>query len=243
MEVLVQNNGDCPFYVPIKIEVDGQVGIDRSIIFGEHQVTKISEEIYQKFIITSSFFKMRIEDGTIRILNANMLGEKAVESSAALNDLAYAKYVDLMKKIRSAGGLANKDFAPYLNADGTPKLSLLHANFGRNIDPEVSSQFRTRFVAEAGEGMHEDTVRLPGGAKVETGARDVDVRSGAEDNETNEDDEKDEDVLLKRIAEVKALDLESLKAMATAMELEFAEDITARKLTSLIIRAIKEEGK
>ena len=243
MEVLIQNNGDCPFYVPIKVEVDGQVGIDRSIIFGEHQVTKISEEVYQKFIITSPFFKSRIEDGTIRILNADMLGSKAVESAAALNDLAYAKYVDLMKKIRSAGGLANKDFAPYLNADGTPKLSLLHANFGRNIDPEVANQFRTRFVAEAGEGMHEDTVRLPGGAKIETGARDVDVKPEQEGEGEAEDSGEGEAALLKRIAEVKSLDLESLKAMAKAMELEFVEDITARKLASLIIRAIKEEGK
>ena len=173
MEVLIQNNGGSPLYVPIR---GGDGSIDRTIMFGEHQVTKITQEIYEKFILPSAFFKSRMEDGTIRVLNADMLGQAASEQAAQLSELAYARYVDMMKKIRSAGGLANKQFAPYLNSDGTPKLELLHANFGRNIDPEVAEQFRTRYLAEAGEGMHEDTLKLPGGVVAETGHRDVSRR-------------------------------------------------------------------
>ena len=178
MEVLIQNNGDAPFTVPIK----GQNGlVERTLFLGEHQVTKVSQEVYEKFIVTSGFFKSRMEDGTIRVLNADMIGESAVEQSRQFGELAYQKYVDMMKKIRSVGGLANKQFQPYLNADGTPKLELLHANFGRNIDPQVAEQFRQRYLAEANEGMHEDTLKLPGGVRAETGVREVEVLQEGED--------------------------------------------------------------
>ena len=71
MEVLIQNNGDAPFTVPIK----GANGtVERTLFLGEHAVTKVSQEIYENFILSSGFFKSRMEDGTIRVLNADMLG-------------------------------------------------------------------------------------------------------------------------------------------------------------------------
>lgn len=239
MDILIQNNGSSPLYVQVR-GADGE--ISHTIMFDDHQVTKISQEVYEKFVITSSFFKSRIEDGTIRVLNADMLGESAVKQSEQLQEIAYQKYVDMMKKIRSAGGLANKQFAPYLNADGTPKLELLNANFGRNIDPEVAEQFRMRYVAEAGEGMHEDTLVLPGGARVETGHRDVDVKIEAEDSEEEEQEQEDGDALIdKQIAAVKTMKLADLKQMADAMEIEYEPTVTERQLRSKITTKLREQ--
>lgn len=237
MEVLIQNNGGSPLYVPIR---GGDGSVDRTIMFGEHQVTKISQEIYEKFILPSTFFKSRMEDGTIRVLNADMLGQAASEQAAQLSELAYARYVDMMKKIRSAGGLANKQFAPYLNSDGTPKLELLHANFGRNIDPEVAEQFRTRYLAEAGEGMHEDTLKLPGGVVAETGHRDVEIVSDKQ-NDENPDQEPSKE-LVGQIARIKEMNLDDLKVCAEAMGLEFKPDATERTLRGIIIKNLKAQA-
>ena len=233
MDVLIQNNGDAPLYCQIRGQGEDK-SIARTILFGEHQVTKVSEEIYREQIISSPFFKSRLEDGTIRVLNEDMLGESAVKQSAQLHELAYAKYVDLMKKIRSGGGLANKQFAPYLNSDGTPKIELLNANFGRNIDPEVAEQFRTRYVAEAGEGMHEDTLVLPGGAKVDAGHRIVDIK---EDEE--EPIEQDRGELEAQIIKIKNMKLADLKVTATAMEIDFDDTTTERQLRSKIIAKLR----
>lgn len=233
MDVLIQNNGSAPLYCQIRGQGEDK-SIARTIMFGEHEVTKISEEIYQEQIITSPFFKARLEDGTIRVLNEDMLGEGAVKQSKQLHELAYAKYIDLMKKIRSAGGLANKQFAPYLNADGTPKLELLNANFGRNIDPEVAEQFRIRYVAEAGEGMHEDTLVLPGGAKVDTGHRSVDIREGEEEALFESMSE-----LEAQIIKIKNTKLADLKVTATAMEIDFDDTTTERQLRSKIIAKLR----
>lgn len=247
MEVLIQNNGDAPFTVPIK----GENGaVERTLFLGEHAVTKVSQEIYENFILSSGFFKSRMEDGTIRVLNADMLGQDAVEQSRQLGEVVYQKYVDMMKKIRSAGGLANKQFQPYLNADGTPKLELLHANFGRNIDPEVAEQFRIRYIAEANEGMHEDTLKLPGGVRVETGVRDVEVlqdtnnsndEAGTPEDSKNEEQDSDEPSkeVVDQIARIKKMNLGELKEMADAMEIEYAPTVTERQLRSLITKQIK----
>lgn len=244
MEVLIQNNGGSPLYVPIR---GGDGSIDRTIMFGEHQVTKITQEIYEKFILPSAFFKSRMEDGTIRVLNADMLGQAASEQAAQLSELAYARYVDMMKKIRSAGGLANKQFAPYLNSDGTPKLELLHANFGRNIDPEVAEQFRTRYLAEAGEGMHEDTLKLPGGVVAETGHRDVEIVTNEQNSENAEqnaaagegENQQPSKELVAQIARIKEMNLDDLKVCAEAMGLEFKPDATERTLRGIIIKHLK----
>lgn len=234
MDVLIQNNGSAPLYVNIRGQGEDK-SIARTIMFGEHEVTKISEEIYQTQIITSPFFKARIEDGTVVVLNQDMLGESAAKQATQLHELAYAKYVDLMKKIRSGGGLANKEFAPYLNADGTPKLELLNANFGRNIDPEVAQQFRTRYLAEAGEGMHEDTLVLPGGAKVDTGHRDIEIKK-----EGSEEEPIEESVSLEsQITQIKSMKLAELKVTAKAMEIEFDDTITEAKLRSKIIAELR----
>lgn len=243
MDILIQNNGSNPLYLPIRSN-SPEGGIDHTVIFGEHQVTKVSQEIYEKFIITSEFFKSRMEDGTIRALNADMIGEKAINESAQMGELAYAKYVDLMKKIRSAGGLANKQFAEYLNSDGTPKIDLLHANFGRNIDPEVAEQFRIRYLAEAGEGMHEDKLKLPGGHVVETGHRDVEIEAPATDE--NQNVEASEEVadepskeLVDQINRIKKMNLDDLKKVAMAMEVDFDADVTGRVLRKAVIDRLK----
>jgi len=239
MDILIHNNGSTPLYIQVK-GADGEIA--RTIFFEDHTVTKIGQEIYEKYIITSPFFKARLEDGTIRVLNSDALGESAVKQSEQLHEIAYQKYVDMMKKIRSAGGLANKQFAPYLNADGTPKLELLNANFGRNIDPEVAEQFRTRYVAEAGEGMHEDTLVLPGGARVDTGHRDVDVKFEAEDGEEDETEvESNNDFIDKQIASVKNMKLADLKQMADSMEIEYEPTVTERQLRSKITTKLREQ--
>lgn len=239
MDILIQNNGSSPLYIQVRGE---DSSISRTIFFNDHEVTKISQEVYEKFVITSPFFKSRLEDGTIRVLNADMLGESAVKQNEQLQEVAYQKYVDMMKKIRSAGGLANKQFAPYLNADGTPKLELLNANFGRNIDPEVAEQFRTRYLAEAGEGMHEDTLVLPGGARVDTGHRDVDVQIQAQTDENEEQEEEDTNTLIdKQIASVKTMKLADLKQMADAMEIEYDPTVTERQLRSKITSKLREQ--
>lgn len=238
MEVLIQNNSSSPYLVPIK-NPDG--AIERTLVLGEKQVTKVSQEVYEKFILPSGFFKARMEDGTVRVLNADMLGQTAVEQAHQLSELAYQKYVDMMKKIRSAGGLANKQFQPYLNADGTPKLELLHVNFGRNIDPEVAEQFRIRYIAEANEGMHEDTLKLPGGVKVETGARNVDIQQEADELvEEQEQPEENGTTVADQIAMVKKMNLGDLKNMADAMELEYSDAVTEKQLRSLITKKLKE---
>lgn len=242
MEVLIQNNGDAPFTVPIK----GQAGeVERTLFLGEHQVTKVSQEIYENFILTSSFFKSRMEDGTIRVLNADMIGQSAVDQANQLGEVAYQKYVDLMKKIRSAGGLANKQFQQYLNADGTPKLELLHANFGRNIDPEIAEQFRMRYVAEANEGMHEDTLKLPSGVKIETGVRDVEIKGDEENNDTQDENSAKEDSkpkkeIVEQIARIKEMNLGELKETAIAMGVEFSETATEKQLRKTLITKIKK---
>lgn len=234
MEVLIQNMADAPFYVPVRNPNATDAAIDRTIVFQEHQVTKVDEEIYKKFIIASPFFRGRIEEGVLRVLNADML-DNAVKQSADYSDVAYARYVDLMKKIRSAGGLANKDISQYLNADGTPKLDLLHTNFGRNIDPAVAEQFRVRYNAEANEGMHEDTLKLPGGTKVETGARDVEV----EDEGEVEAEAPVETETQKQLAKIRELNLDDLKKTAMAMGVDFNADVTLRNLRKAVIQAIK----
>lgn len=239
MDILIQNNGSNPLYIPIRGD---DSSISRTIMFEEHQVTKINAEIYEKFIITSPFFKARLEDGTVRVLNADMLGESAVKQAEQLHEVAYQKYVDMMKKIRSAGGLANKQFAPHLNADGTPKLELLNANFGRNIDPEMADQFRKRYVAEAAQGLHEDTLVLPGGARVDTGHRDVDVKVEAEDSEEEEQETEDKNATIdKQIAMVKEMKLGDLKTMADAMEIEYEPTVTERQLRSKIATELRKQ--
>ena len=242
MDILIQNNGSNPLYIPIRGD---DSSISRTIMFEEHQVTKINSEIYEKFIITSPFFKARLEDGTVRVLNADMLGESAVKQAEQLHEVAYQKYVDMMKKIRSAGGLANKQFAPHLNADGTPKLELLNANFGRNIDPEMADQFRKRYVAEAAQGLHEDTLVLPGGARVDTGHRDVDVQIQAQTDENKEQEKQEPQdnntTIDKQIVMVKEMKLGDLKNMADAMEIEYEPTVTERQLRSKIVAELRKQ--
>lgn len=240
MDILIQNLGQAPLYVPVKTTVNGETHIDRTIIFQEGEITKVSPEVYEKFILSSAFFKSRIEQGTIRILNPGD-AEDANAKTHQIRDAVYSKYVDMMKSIRSAGGISNKDLRPHLNADGTPTLELLHANFGRNIDPEVANQFRTRWIAETGEGMHGDTIRLPGGVKKDIAARDVTLETAPA---TEEDEAPEEGNEAENLAqEIRSMKMEDLKKKAKSLSIEFDEKTSQRKLAGLVIRKLSgEEG-
>lgn len=221
MEILIQNLGSSPLMVNVPAP-DGK-SISHTITLVDNTVTKISEEIYLKCIISSDFFKQRIADGVVRVLNASD-AEDAVKQSINNRDFAYSKYIDLMKKIRSAGGMTNEDVKRFLNSDGTPTLELLNLNFGRNIDPQVAEEFRVRWNAENSEGMHEDVLKLPMGVKVDAGVRPVNVKKTENELQVvfeqfaTEEADKCEEWL-------NGLDKEQLIELAELNEVKFRKDI------------------
>ena len=180
MDILIQNLGSNPLMVHVPSKEGNS--ISHTIVLQENTVTKIPAEVYENCILKSDFYRMRIADGVVRVLNGNE-AEDAAQTAANKRDFAYSKYVDLMKKIQSTGGLANVAVRQHLNTDGTPNLELLNLNFGRNIDPAIADEFRQRWLAENKEGLHEDVLRLPGGAKQAVAPRDVKLEeAGIEEN-------------------------------------------------------------
>jgi hypothetical protein len=226
MDILIQNLGSNPLMVHVPSKEGNS--ISHTFVLQENTVTKIPAEVYENCILKSDFYRMRIADGVVRVLNGNE-AEDAAQTAANKRDFAYSKYVDLMKKIQSTGGLANAAVRQHLNTDGTPNLELLNLNFGRNIDPAVADEFRQRWLAENKEGLHEDVLRLPGGAKQAVAPRDVKLEkeAGIEENAAYK--------------ELESKTFEELCEIADTYELKYRKNIEKESLIKKILAFIDSD--
>lgn len=235
MDYLIQNTTPAPIFVPVVVMKEGRPSAEGTIVLeGNNEVTKVSAEVYENSILKNDFYRNKIEKGDMIILNQNSSqAEQAVGASVQARELGYNRYVALVQKIESSGGLAESRLRPFLDSDGLPTLELCRKNLGDSIDPTVIDQYRSRYIVEKSNGMHESVLILPTGSSMTSGAINSSFKEEqAEDTDTldNKDDEIDFD----------SMSIEGLKAYADELGVEYEEDISFARLRGRIKKHLKE---
>ena len=230
MDYLIQNNSSQPYIVPVKV---GGV-IQRITLTPDRGITKVSEEIYKECILSQVFFRAKIETGMLVVLNdvkVNQDIDKIVSANFQAHELAYERYKQLIGKIKGAGGLQNEELKRYLDAQGMPGIELLRANYG-NFDPVVADQFKERYLAEAGNGIDHDSLKIPGAKLNAPVATSI---SNEEDSEENEDG-VNENGAEELPATLEEMSFEQLKKWADERGVEYSDRITEKQLRKKIER-------
>lgn len=235
MDYLIQNTTPAPLNIPVvRIKEGKPVSEGHIVLEGNNAVTKISDEIYERFIVKNAFYRQRVEKGELIVLN-NQSGaviDEKVTAGIQGRELNYARYVNFVRQIESTGGLSEPRLRPFLDSEGMPMLEICRKNLGSNVDPQVLDEFRSRYLVEKANGMHEQTLVLPGGAKMTAGAVNTKV---VEEKIEIEQEEKTVDP----IAELDELTLEQLKERADELGVQYAEDITFKRLKARVVKAMK----
>lgn len=227
MDYLIQNNSSQPYIVPVKV---GGV-IQRITLTPDRGITKVSEEIYKECILNQVFFRAKIESGMLVVLNdvkVNQDIDKIVSANFQAHELAYERYKQLIGKIKGAGGLQNEELKRYLDAQGMPGIELLRANYG-NFDPVVADQFKERYLAEAGNGIDHDSLKIPGAKLNAPVATSI-------SSEENEDEENPDTMNEEPPTSLEEMTFEQLKKWADERGVEYSDRITGKQLRKKIER-------
>lgn len=229
MNYLIQNTSNAPVYFPVIRMRDGKPSSEGSVFFEAGQITKVSDEIYTQ-LIKHPFYKGKIERGELIVLNAgSSAAETAVNASIQARELDYARYVSLVKSIQASGGLSEPRLRPFLDEQGMPDLQLCRKNLGDTVDPTILAEYRSRYLAEKENGMHEPRIVIPTGGSMPTKA---DVKLEQERPEEAVQEEASEPAL-------ETLSMEALKQKADELGVEYAEDMSFTRLLNRVRKAMK----
>lgn len=237
MEYLIQNTSSAPIFVPVVIMKEGKPSAEGTIVLeGNNEVTKISAEVYENSMLKNDFYRQKIEKGEIIVLNGSSSAvDQAVASSVQSRELGYSRYVALVQKIESSGGLAESRLRPYLDSDGFPGVDLCRKNLGDNVDPAVLDQYRSRYIVEKANGMHQSVLVLPGGKTMTSMAGNTSLKEENVSKESDDDEDENE-------VNLDSMSLEGLKALADELGVTYEEDISFARLRGRIKKQMKKEN-
>jgi hypothetical protein len=235
MDYLIQNTGAAPIYISIVENKDGKpTPLPRIMLEPDKQITRIDEKIYHE-MLKNPFYRNLFEQGVLVPLSGSGV-ERAANESIQVKELNYAKYVSLVTRIQSTGGLSNDQLRPFLDAEGMPSAALARKNLGSTLESEVVEEFRSRYLIERSSGLHESQLILPTGSSVRTGAQDVEIK-----NEEPEEEAADEVPKSEPGEAVENLSLEQLKAKADELGVEYDEQITFKRLLARVKRVLDKK--
>lgn len=165
MDKMIRNNTATPFYFPFttKNPANGNKGEMGRIYLEPNTITGVEESLFDHVLAKSGFFIERQAKGEIEVMEMGAKAESAANASRASHEAIYGSYRELLAHLAKEGGAKNPELAPYLDADGMPKLDLLRSNMGPNIEPQVMEQFKQRYLIEKANGLHGQPIKLPGG--------------------------------------------------------------------------------
>lgn len=233
MDMLIQNTGSAPIFVSVnKMENGKPVPLPRVIFEPDQQITKISEELYD-IMLKNVFYKEKFERGILVPLTGEVQAKGAINESIQAKELNYSKYVTFVSRIKSTGGLSNEQLRPFLDSEGMPSFDLCKKNLGNGFEINTVEEFRTRYLIETANGLHNPILILPTGSSVNAGADNVQIKN----EEPKKEEEKPAPKTEKGIEE---MSLEELKEKADELKVEYDEDITFKRLTSRVKRAMGE---
>lgn len=237
MKYLIQNSSHTPIYFSLVKNKEGrQVPAATFIFEPDNQITEISDEIYGE-MLKNKFYKQKFEQGALIALNAERSASApGVASGIQAKELEYSKYIAMMNKIVSSGGITNSQLRPYLDNDGMPNLELCRENLGKYLTIERAEEFRSRYIIEKSNGMHEAKLTLPTGAAVHASNENVKIEKSAPKEEPKEEPEKEKTL--------EEYSIEELKTYADEIGVKYDEDVAFNRLLARIqkkLRATQEE--
>lgn len=236
MKYLIQNSSTAPIFFSMVKNKEGRPTPGATFIFEpDNQITEISDEIYGE-MLKNAFYKQKFEQGVLIALNAGKNASAAVTSGIQAKELEYSKYIALMNKISSSGGISNAQLRPFLDGDGMPTLDLVRENLGKNLSTDRAEEFRSRYIIERSNGMHESTLIIPAGGTVHTSGPEVKIKESEKEEPEGESDKKE-----------KALEdytIEELKTYADEIGVKYDEEVAFNRLLARVqkkLRANQEE--
>lgn len=236
MKYLIQNSSTAPIFFSMVKNKEGRPTPGATFIFEpDNQITEISDEIYGE-MLKNAFYKQKFEQGVLIALNAGKNAGAAVTSGIQAKELEYSKYIALMNKISSSGGISNAQLRPFLDGDGMPTLDLVRENLGKNLLTERAEEFRSRYIIERSNGMHESTLMIPAGGTVHTAGEDVKIKESKKEEPELEP--------AKKAKELKDYTIEELKTYADEIGVKYDEEVGFNRLLTRIekrLRANQEE--
>lgn len=230
MDYLIQNTTQAPIFLHIVRNRDGKPTSEGTVIFeGNNAVTKISESIYEEFMIKNAFYRQRIEQGHLIVLNNSSENiNQTVQAGIQAQELAYNRYVSLVEKIQATGGVAEPRLRPYLDQDGMPMLELCRKNLG-NVDPQVIEDYRKRYIVEKANGLHGNELIIPGGNINAGNANPVMREEPVQETVAEKNDNR---------PELESMTMEQLKALADENGVSYNEDISFQRLVMRVKKAL-----
>lgn len=234
MDYLVQNSTQAPIFLHIVRNRDGKPTSEGTIVFeGGNTVTKVSQEIYEEFMMKNAFYRQRIEQGQLIVLNNSSENvDQKVKSGIQAQELAYNRYVSLVEKIQATGGLAEPRLRPFLDSDGMPMLELCRKNLG-NVDPQVIEDYRRRYIVEKANGLHGNELVLPTGT-IPAGNPNPVVKEEQGKAEVGEGGHA-------AVPSYETMSMEQLKAVADENGVSYNEDISFQRLLMRVKKAMHIE--
>ena len=234
-EILIQNKGPTPYFKLLSNRKNGTIGVAGQITFeGDNQITKISEEMYDKKIKDDIFFKRLIEQGTLVVLNdVGVQPQNLAAEGAASRELSYSRYKNLVLDVEKNGGNSNKELTGYLDDAGMPNLDLVRANMGQ-VEPYLIDEYKKRYIAEKESGSLANKLRFPGGklaSKVSTNIEDDLVKINSAKQAV-----KDAEVKAYTQSELEAMSREELIDITKDMKISIRNESPATKLIELIMK-------
>jgi len=235
MDYLVQNTSQTPIFLQIVRNRNGKPSSEGTIVFeSDNTVTKISEETYNE-MLKNAFYRSKIEQGVLVVLNAGSGVNLDAKVSQALQtkELGYARYVALVSKIESSGGLSEPRLKPFLDRDGMPSIELCRKNLG-DCDPQTIETYRERYLVEKQNGLHEGNLVIPGGASFRSSNEKVNIKEEAKEEPAVETP-KTED------SELDSLSMEQLKGKADELGVAYNEDISFSRLLNRVKKQMNDK--
>lgn len=236
MKYLIQNSSTAPIFFSMVKNKEGRPTPGQTFMFEpDNQITEISDEIYGE-MLKNAFYKQKFEQGVLIALNAGKNAGTVAAANIQAKELEYTKYISLMAKVSSSGGITNTQLRPFLDAEGMPTLQLVRENLGANVTTDRAEEFRSRYIIERSNGMHESTLVIPTGGTVHAPGPDVKIKESKPESGDDEPSKKEK--------ELKEYTIEELKTYADELGVKYDEDVAFNRLLTRIekrLRANQEE--
>lgn len=232
MDILIQNTGETPLFTPLTNSKNNTTGIYKTVtISADNQITKVPEEIYESKMRNNPFWKEKIENGTLIILNdVGTKPQDAVENAAASRELGYSRYKNLVMHIKQNGGADNKELSSYLDSSGMPLLNLVRANMG-HIEPLKIEEYRNRYLAEENDGIN--SLTLPN--KRASINPVTTIEKVMEEAEVSDTQIKTETGIQYSKEELEGMDKEILQQIATENSIPYSDRTSSERLINKIL--------
>jgi len=233
MQRLIKNNTQTPFYFPFNHSTNGSKGAAGRITLEPGQVQGVEESLFEKVLSNNAFFHDRCQKGDLDLLDGGILtAEAARRASKNSNEAAYTRFLWLMNEVNHNGGLGNRSLAPHLEADGTPKLDLIRKNMGSNVEPQIIEQFKSRYLIEKKNGLHQQSLVLPGGMRPEPVTTAEEQEAAPEASKT----EAAKAPVVHTNEELSAMDIAELHALADELGVKYGTSATVELLIKKIAK-------